>query len=128
MTFAGWAQIALILLLALAAAWPLGLFMARVFEGKKTFLSPVLAPVERGFYRAAGVDPNKEQGWLGYTLAMLAFNAVGFVFLYLLLRLQGSLPLNPQGFGACAPDLWPSTPRSASSPTPTGSPMSARRR
>jgi K+-transporting ATPase A subunit len=100
MTLAGWAEIALILLLVLAAAWPLGLFMARVFNGERTFLSPVLGPVERGFYGAAGVDPTKEQGWLAYTLAMLALNGIGFLFLYFLQRAQGFLPLNPQGFGA----------------------------
>ncbi|MFO0990506.1 MAG: potassium-transporting ATPase subunit KdpA [Hyphomicrobiales bacterium] len=105
MTFAGWAQIALILLLVLAAAWPLGIFMARVFNGERTFLSPILAPVERGFYGAAGIDPGKEQSWLSYTLAMLALNAIGFLFLYALQRLQGVLPLNPQGFGAVSEHL-----------------------
>ena len=58
MTFAGWAQIALILLVTIVAAWPLGIFMARVFGGERTFLTPILAPVERGFYGAAGIDPN----------------------------------------------------------------------
>jgi K+-transporting ATPase ATPase A chain len=105
MTFAGWAQIALILLLVLAAAWPLGLFMARVFNGQRTILSPILGPFERGFYGAAGIDPNKEQSWLSYTLAMLVLNAIGFLFLYLLQRLQSSLPLNPQGFGAVSEHL-----------------------
>ena len=105
MTLAGWAEIALILLLVLAAAWPLGLFMARVFNGERTFLSPVLGPVERGFYGAAGVDPAKEQGWLAYTLAMLALNGIGFLFLYFLQRAQGFLPLNPQGFGAVSEHL-----------------------
>ncbi len=105
MTFAGWAQIAFILLLVLAAAWPLGLFMARVFNGERTFLTPVLAPVERGFYAMADVDPNKEQSWLSYTLAMLALNAIGFLFLYALQRLQALLPLNPQGFGAVSEHL-----------------------
>ena len=79
--------------------------MARVLAGERTLLSPVLGPVERGFYRLAGIDPNREQGWLGYTLGMLAFNAAGFVVLYALLRLQGVLPVNPNGYGAVAPDL-----------------------
>jgi len=105
MTFAGWAQIALILLVTIVAAWPLGIFMARVFGGERTFLTPILAPVERGFYGAAGIDPNKEQSWLSYTLAMLALNAIGFLFLYALQRLQGVLPLNPQGFGAVSEHL-----------------------
>jgi K+-transporting ATPase ATPase A chain len=79
--------------------------MARVFSGERTFLSPVLAPVERGFYAMAGVSPEREQGWLSYTLAMLAFSAAGFASLYAILRLQAFLPLNPQGFDGVAPDL-----------------------
>ena len=65
----------------------------------------MLGPVERSFHRLAGIDPGKEQSWLGYALAMLAFNASGFLFLYLLLRVQGLLPLNPQGFAGLSPDL-----------------------
>ena len=79
--------------------------MARVFSGERTFLSPVLGPVERGFYAAAGVDPKAEQGWLAYTLSMLAFSMAGFAALYAILRLQFYLPLNPQGFAGMAPDL-----------------------
>ena len=105
MTIVGWAQIALIFALVLMCVKPLGLFMARVFSGETTFLSPMLRPVEDGFYRLAGVDPSKEQSWRSYTVAMLVFNAAGFVFLYALLRSQGWLPLNPQDFSAVAPDL-----------------------
>jgi K+-transporting ATPase ATPase A chain len=79
--------------------------MAQVFEGGRTFLSPVLAPVERGFYRLAGIDERKEQGWSGYTLAMLTFNAAGFMLLYLIMRMQGFLPFNPRGFAGVEPGL-----------------------
>jgi potassium-transporting ATPase potassium-binding subunit len=105
MTAIGWLQIALLFALVLVCVKPLGRFMAQVFSNERTFLTPGLAPVERGFYRLAGIDPAKEQGWLPYTLAMLLFNAAGFVFLYALMRLQAVLPLNPQGFDPVAPDL-----------------------
>ncbi len=105
MSFTGWLQIALLFLVVLALIKPLGLYMAHVLTGERSVLSPVLSPVERGFYAAAGVDPAKEQGWLAYALSMLAFSAAGFVALYALLRLQAYLPLNPQGFGNLAPDL-----------------------
>ncbi len=105
MTTIGWIQIAVIFALVLICVKPLGTFMADVFEGKRTLMSPVLAPVERGFYFLAGVDPSREQTWRSYTVAMLVFNAAGFVFLYALLRLQAVLPLNPQEFSAVPPDL-----------------------
>jgi len=105
MTVIGWIQIIAIFALVLICVKPLGIFMANVFNGERTFLTPVLGPVERGFYRLAGVDPSREQGWRNYTVAMLVFNAAGFVFLYGLLRLQGVLPLNPQEFSAVPPDL-----------------------
>jgi K+-transporting ATPase ATPase A chain len=94
MTLAGWLQIILIFAIVIAAAWPLGLAMARLF----TRAEPVL--FERGLYRVAGVDANKEQSWATYTLAMLAVNLLGFIVLYLLQRLQYYLPLDPQGFAA----------------------------
>jgi len=105
MTLNGWLQIGLVLGLVLVAVRPLGLYMAAVFEGRRTPASLALGPVERGFYRLAGVAPDKEQGWLAYTLAMLTFSALGFVSLYAILRLQAYLPLNPQGFDGVAPDL-----------------------
>ncbi|MBX9926504.1 MAG: potassium-transporting ATPase subunit KdpA [Hyphomicrobiaceae bacterium] len=105
MTFVGWLQIALVLSAVVATAWPLGIYMSRVFQGQRTVLSPVMMPVERLLYAAAGIQPAKEQSWIAYTLAMLALNGAGFVLLYTLLRSQSWLPLNPQGFGAVSPDL-----------------------
>ncbi len=105
MTIAGWLEIIIVLGLVLAAAIPLSSYIARVLAGERTFLSPVLVPVERGFYKLAGVDPAREQSWIVYTMAMLAFSVVGYITLYLLQRLQNVLPLNPQGFPAVPPDL-----------------------
>ncbi|NML74169.1 potassium-transporting ATPase subunit KdpA [Rhizobium sp. S-51] len=105
MTIVGWLQISLLFLAVLVAIKPLGLYMARVFSGERTILSPVLAPVEKGLYRLSGIREDKEQGWLAYTLAMLAFSIAGFLALYAILRLQAYLPLNPQGFAGMAPDL-----------------------
>ena len=104
MTLVGWIQIAFIFALVALTAPPLGWFMAQVFEGKKTFLDPVLGPVERGFYALAGVDPKKGQDWKAYTIAMLMFSVVGFLTLYALQRFQAALPLNPSGFGPVSPD------------------------
>ncbi|MGF9694619.1 potassium-transporting ATPase subunit KdpA [Rhizobium sp. 0TCS1.26] len=105
MTIIGWLQISLLFVAVLLVVKPLGLYMARVFGGERTFLSPLLAPVERGLYRASGIDPAREQSWLGYTMAMLAFSLVGVASLYAILRLQAFLPLNPQGFAAVPADL-----------------------
>jgi K+-transporting ATPase ATPase A chain len=105
MTLVGWLQISLLFLAVLLAIKPLGLYMARVFSGEGTFLSPVLGRVERDLYRVSGINPHKEQSWLGYTLAMLAFSLAGFLTLYAMLRLQAYLPLNPQGFPGMPSDL-----------------------
>ncbi|WP_172125814.1 potassium-transporting ATPase subunit KdpA [Devosia sp. 919] len=105
MNWQGWAEIALTLGLALALGWPLGIFMSRVWNRESTWLDPVLKPIERGFYAACGIDPNRSQGWLGYGASLLAFNLVGFLLLYTMLRLQGVLPFNPQGFAGVTPDL-----------------------
>ncbi|GJD42300.1 Potassium-transporting ATPase potassium-binding subunit [Methylobacterium cerastii] len=105
MTINGWIQIALFCAVVLALARPLGGYMTRVFTGERTFLSPVLAPVERGLYRVAGIDARQEQHWLTYALAMLAFHVLGFLALYALLRFQAVLPFNPDGQSAVAPDL-----------------------
>lgn len=105
MSFIGWLQIGLVLVAVLVLVKPLGLYMARVFTGERTFLSPVLAPVERGFYALAGVRADKEQTWLSYAIGVLLFSILGFVLLYTILRLQNVLPLNPQGFPALSPDL-----------------------
>ncbi len=105
MTLVGWLQISLLFLAVILVIKPLGLYMARVFSGERTFLSPVLGRVERDLYRVSGINPEKEQSWLGYTLAMLAFSLAGFLALYAMLRLQAYLPLNPQGFPGVPSDL-----------------------
>ena len=101
MTWNGWVQIALVLASVLAAAVPLGHYIAALAAGRVTFL----APVERLLYAAGGTDPTRGQGWRAYTLAMLAANGAGFLLLYALLRLQGVLPLNAQGFAGLSPWL-----------------------
>ncbi len=105
MMLTGWLQIGIVLIAVLLLVKPLGLYMAAVFSGRKTWLTAVLGPIERGFYRLAGVRPDAEQTWLGYAFAVLTFSLAGFLGLYGLLRLQHLLPLNPQGFGALPPDL-----------------------
>ncbi len=105
MTAIGLAQIAIILFAVIAAAMPLGAYMARVMGGERTALTPALAPVERAFYKLSGVDPTREQNWPSYTMAMLAFSLVGFLSLYGLQRLQGFLPINPQGLSGVPADL-----------------------
>lgn len=105
MTLVGWLQISLLFFAVLLVIKPLGLYMARVFSGERTFLSPVLGRVERDLYRVSGISPEKEQSWLGYTLAMLTFSLAGFLALYAMLRLQAYLPLNPQGFPGLPSDL-----------------------
>ncbi|WP_137134026.1 potassium-transporting ATPase subunit KdpA [Rhizobium sp. FKY42] len=105
MTIVGWLQISLLFLFVAITIKPLGIYMAQVFEGERNFATKLGGPFERGFYRLAGINPDKEQGWLSYTLAMLAFSLAGFVSLYAILRLQAYLPLNPQGFPAVPADL-----------------------
>ncbi len=99
MTFVGWSQIVILLALVTLGSLVLGKYMAAVFTNKPTVLAPIVGPLERSINRLAGVSLN-EQSWQAYALAMLAFNTVGFVVLYGLMRLQGILPLNPQGFAA----------------------------
>lgn len=105
MDWRGWAEIVFTIALTVAVGWPLGIYMARVWAREKTPLDLVLKPVEAGFYAALGVDRNKGQNWLAYAGAVLAFSAAGFVLLYAMLRLQGLLPLNPQGFDGVSPHL-----------------------
>ncbi len=100
MTLAGWLHIFLLLAIVAVAAWSLGGYMTRVFTGERTFLSRLLLPVEQALHRVARIDPAEGQDWKTYTLAMLAFNFAAFLTLYALQRLQGFLPLNPQGFPA----------------------------
>lgn len=105
MTVIGWLQILIFLGLILAATKPLGIFMARVFERERTFIDPILRPVERLLYRATGVDENHEMPWTEYAAAMLMFSGVTMLVLYLIERMQQVLPWNPQSFGAVAQDL-----------------------
>ena len=91
-------QIGLFSVIVTVTSVPLGLYMARVFAGERTFLDPVLVPVERLIYRLCGVQPATEDTWVEYTVSMLLFSLVGMVVLYALQRLQGLLPLNPAGF------------------------------
>lgn len=105
MTFNGMLQILIFFGLVLALVKPLGVYMAQVFNGGPTFLDKVVGPVERIIYRLCWIDPKQEQHWTTYTVAMLLFNGVGVLLLFVLLRLQHLLPLNPQGLGAVAPDL-----------------------
>ncbi len=98
-------QFILFAALVTALAWPLGLYLARVYEGGGTWLSPVLAPVERGFYALAGIKPDQGQHWTRYALSVLAFSLGSWALLYAILRLQHLLPFNPQGFGPLSPDL-----------------------
>src|SRR5947209_7311479 len=103
MTANGWFQILLFLVLIFLVTKPLGIFMARVFNREKTFLDPALRPVERLLYRVTGVDETHEMRWTEYAIAMLLFSMVSMLVLYLMQRLQGYLPFNPQKFGAVTP-------------------------
>jgi K+-transporting ATPase ATPase A chain len=103
MTANGWFQIFLFLALVLLATKPIGIFMTRVFNREKTFLDPVLRPIERLLYRVTGVDANHEMGWKEYAVSMLLFSLVSMIVLYLMERLQGFLPFNPQKLGAVNP-------------------------
>jgi K+-transporting ATPase ATPase A chain len=105
MTLNGWLQIALFCAAVLVLVKPLGWYMTRIFNGERTFLSPILRPIEVCLYRIGGVDETREQHWLTYTVAMLLFHVGGFLILYTLMRLQAGLPFNPAGMSAVAPDL-----------------------
>src|ERR1700710_1644920 len=105
MTAIGWIEILLFCAIVVALVKPLGWYMTRVFNGERTFLSPVLRPVEAGIYWIGGVDDKREQHWLTYTVAMLLFHVGGFLILYAVMRLQAVLPFNPAGQSAAAEDL-----------------------
>ena len=105
MDMRGWSEILFTIGLTVVLAFPLGLYLARVWQGQSTWLDPVLRPVETVLYKAFGVKADKSQNWLAYTMAMLAFSIASFVVLYLILRFQNLLPLNPQGFAGTSPDL-----------------------
>src|SRR6201999_407503 len=106
MTVIGWIQILLFCAIVVALVKPLGWYMTRVFNGERTFLSPILRPVEVVLYSIGGVDEKREQHWLTYTVAMLFFHVGGFLIIYALMRLQAAIPLwNPADQSAVAPDL-----------------------
>jgi K+-transporting ATPase ATPase A chain len=105
MTVIGWIQIILYCAIVVALVKPLGWYMTCVFNGERTFLSPVLRPVEAGLYWIGGVDERREQHWLTYTVSMLLFHVGGFLIIYALMRLQAVLPFNPADQSAVAPDL-----------------------
>jgi K+-transporting ATPase ATPase A chain len=105
MTINGWLQIILFFAAVLVVAKPAGIFMTKVFSRERTWLDPVLRPVERLLYKVTGVDEEHEMRWTEYCISMLLFSAVSMLVLYLLQRMQLALPLNPQRFGGVAPDL-----------------------
>ena len=100
----GWIQILLYFVVLLACAKPLGIFIAKVLDGKKTFLTKPLGWLERLTYRLAGVDASQEQNWKGYAFAIIIFNLIGALAVYGLQRFQASLPLNPATMAAVSPD------------------------
>src|SRR6202162_81219 len=95
MTVIGWIQILLYCAIIVALVKPLGWYMTRVFNGERTFLSPILRPAGAALYRIGGIDEKREQHWLTYTVAMLFFHVGGFLILYAVMRLQATLPFNP---------------------------------
>jgi potassium-transporting ATPase potassium-binding subunit len=103
MTANGWFQILLFFVLVLLVTKPLGIFMTRVFNRERTFMDPVLRPIERLLYRVTGVDEEHEMRWTEYAISMLLFSLVSMIVLYLMERLQGYLPFNPQKLGAVNP-------------------------
>lgn len=104
MTVSSWIQLFLFMAILLLLVKPLGAYMARVYQGERTLLDPILRPVERLVYRVMGTSPDAEMNWKVYAVAMLLFNMVGLLVVYLLQRFQAVLPLNPQGLGAVTPD------------------------
>ena len=105
MTLNGWFQIFLFFVAILLTTKPMGIFMAKVFSRERTWLDPVLRPIEKLIYKLTGVNEDHEMRWTEYSIAMLLFSAVSMLVLYLLQRVQHSLPFNPQGMANVAPDL-----------------------
>src|SRR6201998_407058 len=105
MTAIGWAQILILCVIIVAITPALGAYMTRVFNGERTFLSPILRPVEVAIYKISGVDERQEQHAVTYTVGMLLFHVGGFLIFYVLMRVQQWLPFNPAGQSAVAPDL-----------------------
>jgi K+-transporting ATPase ATPase A chain len=102
---AGWLQIVIFVAIVGLLTRPLGGFLARVYAGERTFLQPLIGPIEATLYRLAGVKPEIEQNWYQYTASFLVFHALGIIALYTLLRLQSVLPLNPQELRRSLP-IW----------------------
>ena len=105
MTGRGWVEIFTVLALTLACAWPLGIYIARVWKQETTWLDPLFRPIERICYAIMGIKDTKGQDWKSYAFTLLSFSVLSFAVLYGILRLQHLLPLNPQGFGPMSPDL-----------------------
>ena len=105
MTTSGMLQVAIYFTVLIAAAVPLGRYIAQVYSGEAVFLSRLACPLERGIYRCCRIDAEQEMDWKAYAGGLLIFSLAGFLTLYLLQRLQGFLPLNPQGLPAVPPDL-----------------------
>src|ERR1700679_2696978 len=105
MSLNGWRQIALFIALILVLAKPMGSYMTRVFERRRTWLDPVLVPCERLLYKLTGINPDEEMRWTQYAVAMLVFSAATLILTYAIERLQAFLPLNPQHLANVAPDL-----------------------
>ncbi len=103
--FEGWLQIALFCAVVVALVKPLGIYIARIFQGERTFLSPVLGPVERGALKLLRVDPKEGQDWKGYARSVIVFSLLSWLLLYLILRTQGIQPFNPRGYGSAPWDL-----------------------
>src|ERR1700719_646939 len=112
MTSLGLFNIFFFFLVVLALAKPMGAYMAKVFQGERAFLHPVLRPIERLIYTCCGVREETEQRWTQYAASLLAFSAMSFLFAYVIQRLQGVLPLNPMGFSG------PHPPNGATAMTP----------
>jgi len=104
MNLYSWIQLIFYLVVLLLLAKPLGSFMAKVYQGEHTFLDRVLSPIERFIYRLSDVNANEDMNWKTYAIAVMVFNVLGLIVVYLLQRLQGVLPLNPQGLGPVTPD------------------------
>ena len=104
MNIYSWIQIIFYLVVLILLAKPLGSFMAKVYQGEKTFLDPILGPVERLIYRLAGVKADEDMDWKVYAIAMMLFNGLGLLAVYTIQRLQAFLPLNPAALGAVSPD------------------------
>src|SRR5579859_647853 len=105
MTLVGWIQIIVFAAIIVALTKPLGVYMFHVFEGDQQPLPKVFGPIERASYKLMGVDPQREQTWVEYTIALLVFSAFGVLVTYAIQRLQAHLPLNPQGIAGVGPEL-----------------------